>query len=126
MQQITDQAFHYLGLGTFPSVCLLRAFDVEDSPTVIIATELPHNPGTSVTNAAQDIAAQAYQWLERPVRGITLIEHYEQDGDARYAQERFAVVTFQHTEGGRVSGPDWRSVTKEEVERLIGQALPGR
>jgi hypothetical protein len=54
MQQIADQEFHYLGLGTFSSICRLRAFEVEDALTVVIATELPHNPGTSVTNAAQD------------------------------------------------------------------------
>jgi hypothetical protein len=123
MQQIDDQEFHYLGLGTFPSVCRLRAFNVEDAPTVVIATELQQNSGTSVTNAAQDIAAQAYQWLERPERGILLIEHYEKDGEERNAQERFAVVTFQHTEGGRFSGPDWRSLTKEEVERMVGQPI---
>ena len=123
MQQIADQEFNYLGLGTFPSVCRLCAFEIEDAPTVVIATEVAHNPGTSVTNAAQDIAAQAYQWLERPAQGITLIEHYEKDGEERYAQERFSLVTFQHTEGGRFSGPDWRSITKEEVERMVGQVL---
>lgn len=99
---------------------------MEDAPTVVIVTELPQNPGTSVTNAAQDIATQAYQWLERPAQGITLIEHYAQDGEERYAQERFALVTFAHSEGGRFSHPEWRALTKEEVERLIGQALPGR
>ena len=123
MQQTTDQEFHYLGLGTFPSVCRLRAFEAEDAPTVVIATELPQNPGTSVTNAAQDIAAQAYKLLERPAQGITLIEHYEQDGQERYAQERFALVSFEHTDGGKFSGPDWRYLAKEEVERMVGQAL---
>ncbi len=66
MQQIADQEFAYLGLGIFTSVCRLRAFEVDETPTVVIATELSQNPGTSITNAAQDIAAKAYQWLERP------------------------------------------------------------
>lgn len=123
MPQIADQEFHYLGLGTFPSVCRLRAFEVEEAPTLVIATELPHNTGTSITKAARDIAAKAYQWLERPAQGITFIEHYEQEGPQHYAQERFALVTFQHTEGGGFSSPDWRSITKEEVERMVGQAL---
>ena len=126
MQQIINEEFPYMGLGTFPSVCRLRAFEVEDAPTVVIATELPQNPGTSVTNAVQDIAVQAYKWLERPQRGITLIEHYEKDSTERYAQERFAHVMFEHTEGGRFSGSTWRVITKEEVERLIGQALADR
>ena len=44
MLQIAAQELHYLGLGTFLSVCRLQAFDVEDAPNVVIATELQQNP----------------------------------------------------------------------------------
>ena len=124
MQQIADEEFQYLGLGTFPSVCRLRVFTVENAPTVIIATKLPHNLGTSITNAAQDIATQAYKWLERPEHGIIFIEHHEKQRGECHAQEHFALATFKHSYGGRFSGPEWHNITKEEVGRLINKALP--
>ena len=46
MQQSIDEEFRYMGLGTFPSVCRLRAFEVDDAPIVVIATEHQQNPGT--------------------------------------------------------------------------------
>ena len=123
MQQIADETFEYLGLHSFPSKCRLRAFEEAGKPTVVITTELPNNPGTSITNAAALIAAQVYQWLERPERGITLIEHYEKDGEEAYAEERFALVTFPQSEGGHFEDAAWRHIEKSDVEEMIAKKL---
>ena len=123
MQQIADETFEYLGLPPFPSKCRLRAFEEAGKRTVVITTELPDNPGTSVTNAAALIAEQVYQWLERPERGITLIEHYEKDGEEAYAEERFALVAFPQREGGHFADAAWRHIEKSDVEKMIAKKL---
>ncbi len=122
MQQIADENFDYLGLHSFPSQCRLRVFEGPGLPLVVIATERADNPGTSVTNAAEVLATQVYQWLEYPARGIVFIEHYEKDGEENYAQERFALVSFAEFDGQFIS-PEWRHITKEEIEGMIGQPL---
>jgi hypothetical protein len=123
MKQIADNPnFEYLGLQCFPSKCRLRAYAEAGQPTIVIATELTDNPGTSVTHAIEEIATQAWQWLERPAAGMIVIEHYEQDGKEAYAQERFALVKLTDLDGQFIC-PDWRYVSKEEVERWIGRKL---
>jgi hypothetical protein len=122
MQQIADETFDFAGPHRFASQCRLRVYEGPGLPLVVIATERPDNPGTSVTNAAEVLATQVYQWLEYPARGMVFIEHYEQDGQEDYAQERFALVSFAEMDGQFIS-PQWQHMTKEEVEGMIGQPL---
>jgi hypothetical protein len=122
MQQIADERFEFSGLHEFPSECRLRVFEGPGLPLVVIATERPDNPGTSITNAAELLATQVYKWLEYPARGIVFLEHYEKDGEESYAKERFALVSFIELDGQFIS-PKWQHISKEEVEGMIGQTL---
>jgi hypothetical protein len=47
-----DRVYPYRGYGGSRANCHLRMYEMADY-TVIIATELPDNPGTSVTNFAE-------------------------------------------------------------------------
>ena len=81
MQQTLDRELGFAGLHDFPSRCRLRIYEEEGKSLVAIATELPDNPGTSVTNAASIIAAQVWQMMGRPPADMTFIEHYPKDGE---------------------------------------------
>ena len=124
MRQIVDRLFPFHGLGGCESQCRLRVYEDETKPTVVIATELSDNPGTSITNAAADLATEVWKDLEFPARRMVWIENYPQDGDAEKhsERERYAIVTFRETRQGFVN-PQWKYLTKEDVERLIEQPL---
>lgn len=94
----------------------------EGKPLVATVTEQPDNPGTLVTKAAPIIAAQVWQMMERPPAGMTFIEYYLKDGEESYAEERFALVTFSG-ERRTFSNPQWRHLSTEAAERIIGQSL---
>jgi hypothetical protein len=59
----SDYIHPYKDAGGRPSHCRVRIFlsdDVLDSP-VVVCSELPNNPGGSITNSAETIAAEVIQ-----------------------------------------------------------------
>lgn len=84
--------------------CRIRLYLPEepDYSPVVICTELTDNPGMSVTNCAEVIAASVLEGnrLEGP---LTWVEHYE-DGARGYEEdpETFDLVIFTNYEPKRV------------------------
>lgn len=82
------------------------------------------NPGNSITNAIERVAWEAFKLLERPECGMVTIEHYRDRGMVRgkAMYKEFDLVTLTQT-AGCFDDPCWRRISKEEVERIIGQTL---
>lgn len=116
--------------------CRIRVFLPEeelDAP-VVVCTELLNNLGTSVTNAAEQIAAEVISGHRLPTP-LVWIEHYE-DG-ARGTPEdphTFDLVTFSgyeiterspYLEETRLSvgRPTWKPLDRHSVETLIGELV---
>jgi hypothetical protein len=57
MRQTFDGIHHYAGYHGSRAHCRLRIYADPDRPTVVIATEAPDNAGTSITHAAETLAA---------------------------------------------------------------------
>ena len=94
--------------------------------TLIIASELVENPGTSVTNAAEELATA----LERrhcpdPGERMLWVEHYPASvGDrGRALPERFALVTFERADDGRLHRPQWWHVAAAGLAEVLGQLV---
>jgi len=101
----------------------------------VVATELAENPGTSITNMSEFLAAEiiARHFPDRFETEIPVIwlEQYPRTAEER----RQGVSAFSHAEfisftpcveylGGikriRIGQPTWRHVDETEVEALIG------
>jgi hypothetical protein len=102
--------------------------DERDAP-VIVCSELPTNEGSSITYAAEQLAAEVIRYHRLPTP-IVWIEHHPPiatDGDT----ETFDLVTFSGYEV-RERGPylgetrltlgeaTWKHITRGMVEVLIG------
>lgn len=112
--------------------CRVRLIEKNGAPPVLLITELPDNPSTSVTNIMEHLAPeiirtflpQAFEELELP----TIIEHYEAQRDI---EETFDLVTFAHAAprkvwlGGRerisLGEPHWKRLPLEEAKALLGE-----
>jgi hypothetical protein len=137
--------FQYQGLNGFDGWCILRIYSTL-ADLVVVATEPIGgrgeylNQGVSVTNAAEVIATRVR--CELGFVFSRFIEHYPERGpnvrrrhwkDSMF-DECFATVTFQwstdayrHFWPGRPNGyrtPQWKFITREGVEAIIGQAFP--
>ena len=113
--------FHYKGYGVHPSKCGVSIIGGDDGKTVVL-TELPDNPGTSVTNFAEGIATAVKHELlpDFPFYKIKWVEHY------------FAVKPLFPESFDRVSltwdkdafhNARWTSLDKEEARKIKSQML---
>ncbi|MDP9437626.1 MAG: hypothetical protein M3P49_02615 [Actinomycetota bacterium] len=101
---------------------------------VVVASEMPGNSGTSITNGAEVVAAEIAHAYRLPTP-LVYIEHYPPSSTDESA-ETFDLVVFASWEQrqiARVPGelvreigpPEWRRIDRRSVEILVGQALAG-
>ena len=100
----------------------------------MIATELPDNPGMSVTNSAERIAGEVISFHRLPTP-LVWIEHYQEGaGGTPEDPHTFHLVTFSSyevedlgsymgEERKRIGEPSWKPLDRATVETLIGQPL---
>lgn len=111
--------YAYPSYWNLQAVCRLRIWQ-RGRATVAMMTELPENPGTSVTNQAEVLATQVCREFELWPSLTRWIEHYP-PGDS--FGESFDEVTFTLDPHAGLTRPRWRRLTRAEVARLIGEPV---
>jgi hypothetical protein len=130
---VFDEEQKFGGYFGDPARCRLRIYAVPGQRAVCIATELPDNPGTSITDRAEGLATIAFCIAILQFRasedGIVWIEHHPgrpDDPIEAFRQDLYSRVKFDwDAEQARFCNPRWEHVTRETVEDLIGQPLGG-
>jgi hypothetical protein len=85
----------YQGLNGFDGLCHVRVYEDPGRLPVAIAGGLTDNPGTSITNAAEMVAAAIQRSIFTDGREFHLVEHYPSPlpvGD----RPTFALIHFSH------------------------------
>ena len=130
MHLTSDYIHPYKDAGGCPSHCRVRVYlpeDMHDAP-VVICSELPNNPGGSVTNSAEVIAAGVIRVNELPTP-LVWIEHWPKE--TTEGQESFELVVFSSYELTQrapyleetrawIGEPTWKSLDRAAVEALVG------
>lgn len=121
--------FHYKGYHNCDSKCGVSIIG-GDNDTTVVLTELPDNPGTSVTNFVEGIAtAVVRELLPRfPIHKIKWVDHY-------FAVKPLQPETFDNVkldwDGGRAvaerdgqfHNPEWSPMDKEEARKIKEQII---
>jgi hypothetical protein len=129
--------------------CRMRIYQDGDELPVVVCTELSDNEGISITNAAEQIAAEVL--VNHPVvfaialsstpgieydKPFIWIEHY-QDGARGTPDDpaTFDLVGFAHYEprdvlragqwAKEIGEPSWSAVDRASIESLIGEEVEG-
>ena len=143
MRLIEDYIHAFRGPTGIRSACRVRLYlpdvsepgeTLEDAPVVIVS-ELPDNPGTSVTNAIEKIAAEVMDAHRFAMgRAPVFVEHYPPIVTGG-RDETFEQVVFAHHEvrevmrGGiwhkEIGSPTWAHLSRREVEVLVGSTVQG-
>src|SRR5215207_5696777 len=100
MHLARDYIHPYKDAGGRPAHCRVRIYlpdDTRDAP-VVICSELPNNPGESVTNSAEVIAAGVIRANELPTP-VVWIEHWPEEPSE--GQETFELVVLSSYEVSR-------------------------
>ncbi len=116
----TDAVFHFGKAGRLGR-CRLRVFRPRpDRPAVVVSTDLP-GPGPGVTDAAEELAAAVARLHGLDPDCVLWVGHVP--GTAA-VPGRFAAVSFDRDDSGRLCRPSWRPVTRRAVGHLAGAPLP--
>ena len=107
--------YKYIGFWS-DSYCDIEAHRRSDGKYVFVATELPDNPGTSVTNFAEHLATAMCKQHHLKPEDVIWIEHYPEAKDRR--KESFDIVRFSVDEDAFRS-PAWTRITEQAVGDLI-------
>ncbi|NFL43162.1 hypothetical protein FDB61_15855 [Clostridium botulinum] len=95
----------------FPGFHRISQCNVDVFGRVVIATQdLEELPGTSITNAAEEVAKAACREFKIPCEELIFIEHYK--------EEHYKIVDFT-VKNGEFFNPDWRTITLEEASKII-------
>jgi hypothetical protein len=131
----SDYIHPYKDAGGHPAHCRVRIYlpeEVRDAP-VVICSELPNNPGGSITDSAEVIVAGVIRSNELPTP-LVWIEHWPKESTDR-EEETFDLVTFSSYEvterapylGERrewIGEPAWKPLDRASVEILVGGSHP--
>jgi hypothetical protein len=119
-----DYVHYYRGYWSDGGKCRIRIYREERRAPVVICSQLPDNPNTSVTNMAEYLAAEVIE--EHSLHGpLVWVEHYpEHKGEiGEYSLVRFS--SWDPVEvclGGKwrcqIGCPRWSPLTCEEIEAL--------
>jgi len=126
----SDYIHPYKDAGGHPAHCRIRIYlpeDMRDTP-VVICSELPNNPGGSITDSAEVIATEVIRANELPTP-LVWIEHWPEE--SAYEQESFELVVFTNYEVTErapylgedrawIGEPAWKSLDRAIVEVLVG------
>lgn len=118
-----DIVFHYRGSRNIKSKCRLRVYEAEAQPHMVIATQLPDNPGASIVAMPEYLAWSVWVFLERPSQGLIWIEHITNQVTSAGFQheETFSLVNFLLDQEQRQSSkPEWHRLSKAFVTEMTG------
>lgn len=127
------EKFKYRGFNGRTARCRLELIPLSDDRTVVIATEVIDNAGTSVTNVAEYLASFVCDQFDIDPNKLVWLEHYGYGG--RHART-YDLVTFDrrvperiqwsqavlryHPDGwpGYFEEPQWRPMTDNDWQGL--------
>jgi hypothetical protein len=109
--------YDYRGFWNCDSRCDIEAHRRSDGKYVFVATELPDNLGTSVTNFAEHLATAMRGQYGLKLDQVIWIEHYPEAKGRR--KEDFDLVQFLAAEGESFRTPVWTRITEQAVSDLI-------
>ena len=144
LQQRHDQAYQkavelpgsiryeFVGFDRFVSFCFLLILRDYKGKVLVLATDPggrrsvdQADSGTSVTNAAEQLATQVcaefkipfaqLDWIERYVRTASI--HRYQEGKDWNFEQTYDRIRFKER-GGRLVGPSWQPVDKTEIDEI--------
>ena len=130
MHLASDYIHPYKDAGGHPAHCRVRIYlpgDFRDAP-VVICSELPNNPGGSITDSAEVIAAGVIRANELPTP-LVWIEHRREESSGQ--DETFDLVVFSSYEvaerapylgetRARIGDATWKPLDRASVEVLLG------
>jgi hypothetical protein len=121
-QPFVRARFEYRDPNGRPSFCHIEAIVLQNERVAVITSESADNPGMSITNAAELVAAAVCNQLRIDPDKLVLIEHYDSTSYRSTARpDSFDLVTFNVIAGNSdpvFQHPAWRPMQPSDWHDL--------
>ena len=111
-ERVVVDRYRFRGFHGCDAWCALEILRAPDGQTVVIATEVKDNPGTSITNACEHLAYWVCVEFSINPSELVWIEHYGYPAPGHSKRPRtYDLVTFQILPAGHdavFAHPEWR------------------
>jgi hypothetical protein len=116
--------FAYKAHNRFDGVCRIQYLRIPRAKTVVLCEQIDGNPGMSITNAVELIAAQLCDQLAIAPRDLVLIQHYYME---MLLDPGWSRVTFTRS-ASRISfdDPHWKTMSPKDWRSLALKPPPSR
>jgi hypothetical protein len=95
-------------------VCFIERIDLPDGRSVVVCSQAPGNPGTSITNGVEAIAAQVCARFELDPAKLIWLEHYPGDRPLEWSLVTFGSASSRDG----FADPSWRTLGADELRDL--------
>ena len=118
-ERIVIDRYRFRGFHGCDASCALEIMRILDGRSVVIATEMKDNPGTSVTNFCEHLAYRVCVEFGIDPSKLVWIEHYgyPMPGALRRHPRTYDLVTFLLMPAGHdgvFTNPKWRPMRAED------------
>jgi hypothetical protein len=126
LKKTHDYIHYYRGYWSDGGKCRIRIYREDGQAPVVICSQLPDNPNTSVTNMAEYLAAEVMEKHKLPTP-LVWIEHYpEHEGEigecslVRFSSWEPTEVCLGSVWRHRIGSPAWSPLRPEEAQAVLG------
>jgi hypothetical protein len=121
-ERVVVDRYRYLGFHGCDAWCALETLFLEGGKSVVIATELADNPGTSITNVCEHLAYWVCVDFAIDPSQLVWIEYYGYPSPSNPKRLRtFDLVTFEILPPGHdavFANPRWRPMRDADWQSL--------
>jgi hypothetical protein len=118
-----DQIYRYRSLAAQrQGYCRLRIYKQRNGGQTVLLTEVPNNPGQSVTAASDVIATGLVARYHLDAATTHWIEHWPAASNDKSMEDAYAEVKYTWTDGV-ASSPRWRRLSLARAEAMTGARL---
>ncbi len=113
--------FHFNGFRGCEPWCDVEIAEVSDVCTVVVATEVDDNPGTSVTNMAEGLATAVCRLYRISPHKLVWYEHYPQ-GRFRCRDTWDRVYFDFDWDRAQFTHPRWQPSSRDKLDAFLQEA----
>jgi len=113
-----DSTFNFEGEWGVESKCGLKIIKGL-TQNIIVAAELPDNPGTQITSFSAELAEQICKANNIPVESIIYLEHTpNMNSKLSLSDESFYRVRLEQKDG-KLTSLKWEKLTRAKVDEIL-------
>ena len=117
------EIYEYEGFSGPRARCGLEGYP-RPGGMLLVLTEMPDNPGTSITNMAEALVTRICRERDISPHGLVVVEHYPVRGKHLQYPETYDLIRFGFNwRTASFTSPKWERISPDAFEALVAESF---